>query len=140
MKRFGGNERKNTIATALLTGLAVSLLIAVVGSVITTSMVSGGQWEESVYQKAACAIWLIASFLGSGVAALIWKDRAWLTVLIHSGAFLFALVVVSILVFDSDLASIWLGGLCILGGSILAFFIFGKKKGRKMNFKKYRIS
>lgn len=139
MKHISTNKsQKNSIWISLLWGAVVALLISLIGSLLATFLINAGSIQENAYPVIAIALWFVSSMIGSLVACKKASQQYLIVSALTVVGYLFVLIAVQILFFESQFGQMWKAILIGVAGIIPSILICSKTEGRKKAKIKYR--
>lgn len=139
MKHISTNKsQKNSIWISLLWGAVVALLISLIGSLLGTFLINTGSIQENAYPVIAIALWFVSSMIGSLVACKKASQQYLIVSALTVVGYLFVLIAVQILFFESQFGQMWKAILIGVAGIIPSILICSKTEGRKKAKIKYR--
>ena len=139
MKHISTNKsQKNSIWISLLWGVVVALLISLIGSLLGTFLINAGSIQENAYPVIAIALWFVSSMIGSLVACKKASQQYLIVSALTVVGYLFVLIAVQILFFESQFGQMWKAILIGVAGIIPSILICSKTEGRKKAKIKYR--
>ena len=139
MKHISTNKsQKNSIWISLLWGAVVALLISLIGSLLGTFLINTGSIQENAYPVIAIALWFVSSMIGSLVACKKASQQYLIVSALIVVGYLFVLIAVQILFFESQFGQMWKAILIGVAGIIPSILICSKTEGRKKAKIKYR--
>ena len=139
MKHISTNKSQNkSIWISLLWGAVVALLISLIGSLLGTFLINTGSIQENAYPVIAIALWFVSSMIGSLVACKKASQQYLIVSALIVVGYLFVLIAVQILFFESQFGQMWKAILIGVAGIIPSILICSKTEGRKKAKIKYR--
>jgi len=126
----------NSIIKGIITGTAISLLIAIIGAAIAAAAIQAQTIPESSMQFIACILLLISSAIGCFVGGRVVGAKRALVSGITAGTYLLVLISITILFFDGMFRNFWTGLGCIAGGLVLSCVIYLKSNDGKYRRKR----
>lgn len=131
------NKNKPT-ALAVVAGGITAILITIIGAVIVTSVVNRGGMSVKAFKIAASIIWLISSFAGCLVSAMVTDKPAWIICGLCAISYIALLAAIQILCFDSGFSEI-LMPLAIAAAGCLPVILWNRSnRAGKRTKKHYR--
>ena len=130
------NRRQISMPIAIISGLAVSLVITLIGTILAAFMISGDNWDESSYGTVSFVIWVLASFGGSMFSGMLRKENKWLTELVTVLVLFLVLISINIMFFAGKFSSIGKGILAVVIAYVPSVLIsMSKSKSNKRRFR-----
>ena len=133
MVKRTGNDIIKTSGVNIIIGFLVTIIISIIGAIITTSFVSNAKIDTSAMKLVSHIIQFLASAFGGGVVVALAKEKRAIFAGIAVILYTFLLVSASILLMDSAFTSFWTSVLSIVLGYVVscAFCITTERKRGK---------
>ncbi len=129
-------KRNTSMPIAVMGGVIVSLIVTVVGMMISTQLLNSSRITENMMSFICPVIWFLSSCFGGIAASIIESKNFLLTSTLSATVYFAVLFTLSAMFFEGNYNSIGWGILSVLLGIIPGLFLFLKKsKSAKVKFK-----
>lgn len=133
MSKLFMKNNQSSMPLAIIIGILVSIGITIIGTILCTALISGGNITESTMSIMCPFIWFLASFAGAVASALIANRQYLIACGVPIACYLVILFTVSAMFLDGRYETIGWGILFDLLAATVALLVFLRKGSGKKN-------
>lgn len=133
---MASKKMQRSITSAASIGIALSVIITVILSMLTAIFISNEYWDININKIAAIVIQVVAAFAGSYLTNRLVPEGQGSGVIICASIYYVILLCISMLVYDGLSPTFWHGLISCAVGCILSFLLVNTTNNKHKNKKR----